>query len=74
MSTESDLTEALSARHALVTGKLRVSFSVTTGGGSRTLTFSQTTMKQLDTYIAGLRREISGVTKTRNRISYAVPD
>lgn len=64
------LTEALAARHALIVGRAKVSI----GFGERRLEYTAATLKDLDAYIAELRRELRGTKATRNRISYVVPD
>lgn len=71
MTTQQMLDEAIAARHRLVTGAQMVSF---TGPGGRSMTFTATTLAQLDSYIASLRAQVAGTTSTRrNRITYAVP-
>lgn len=69
MATQLQLDEALAARHQLAIGKAVA--SVTRDG--RTVQFTATTVKDLDNYIAQLRRELAGVKPRRNRISYVVP-
>lgn len=67
---QQQLDEAIAARHAWRTGKTRAAAAF----GDRRIEYSVEGMKQLDAYIAQLRRAISGVPRGRNRITYAVPD
>lgn len=67
---QGQLDEAIAARHAWKTGKARTTFR----HGDRTIEYSVEGMKQLDSYIAQLRRQISGVQTGRARVTYAVPD
>jgi site-specific recombinase XerD len=71
---QEQLDEALAARHAWITGKTQVAVTFSSGGKSRTIQYSVEGMKQLDAYIAELRRKIAGKPPLRNRIVYAVPD
>lgn len=64
------LDEALAARHALLTGKKTVSV----GFGQRSVSYTEANIKDLERYIAELRREIAGTKTVRNRINYVVPD
>lgn len=74
MATQAQLDEAIAARHALMTGQKMVSINVSTGGGSRSVSYSQVNLKDLNAYISQLQRELAGVTSRRSRISYMVPD
>lgn len=67
---QEQLDEAIAARHAWKIGKTRTTVTM----GDRTIQYSVDGLKQLDAYIAELRRQIAGVTRVRNRVSYAVPD
>lgn len=67
---QEQLDEAIAARHAWKTGKTRTSMTL----GNRTIQYSVEGLKQLDAYIAELRRQIAGTTRVRNRVTYAVPD
>jgi len=67
---QQQLDEAIAARHAWKTGKTRTTVTF----GDRTIQYSVEGMQQLDSYIADLRRQISGVVRSRNRVIYAVPD
>lgn len=66
------LDEALTARHALLTGTAKARI----GYGDRQVEYARdpAAMKRLDAYIAELRRELSGARRPRNRVIYAVPD
>ena len=66
---QEQLDEALSVRHAWRTGKTRTVFVF----GDRHTEYSVEGMKQLDAYIAQLRREIAGPTARRSRVTYVVP-
>lgn len=66
---QQQLDEALQARHQLLVGKSMVSF----GHGQRRMEFTAANLKELDTYIAGLRRQLAGLPVRRGRISYMVP-
>lgn len=69
-TTQERLEEAIAVRHAWRTGRTRASVS----HGDRTITYSTEGLKQLDAYIAELRRELSGRRVCRrNRIQYVVP-
>lgn len=70
-SVQQRLDEALAARHAILTGKQKV----TIGYGERRLEYAEANIKALDAYIAELRRELSGASAkpVRNRIRYVVP-
>lgn len=68
--TQQKLDEAIAARHALITGKKTVSLVF----GDRRVEYTAATVKDLERYIAELRRELNGVRPTRNRITYMVPD
>ncbi|WP_027489374.1 gpW family head-tail joining protein [Rhodanobacter sp. OR92] len=71
MATLQDqLDEAIAARHAWRTGATRSSVTF----GDRTIQYSVEGLKQIDAYIAELRRTLAGTTRTRNRVTYAVPD
>ena len=64
------LDEALEARHQLLVGRARVSV----GFGDRRIEFTAATLKQLDAYIAELRRKLAGATaRGRSRVQYVVP-
>lgn len=67
---QEQLDEAIAARHAWKTGKTRTSMTL----GNRTIQYSVEGLKQLDAYIAELRRQIAGTARVRNRVTYAVPD
>ncbi|WP_165424282.1 gpW family head-tail joining protein [Pseudoxanthomonas winnipegensis] len=67
---QEQLDEAIAARHAWHVGKTRVTVTY----GDRTLQYSVEGLKQLDAYIASLRRQISGGSRARNRVRYVVPD
>ncbi|UZW62747.1 gpW family head-tail joining protein [Lysobacter enzymogenes] len=67
---QEQLDEAIAARHAWKTGKTRSSMTL----GNRTIQYSVEGLKELDAYIGELRRQVSGVKRVRNRVSYAVPD
>nr|WP_308006576.1 gpW family head-tail joining protein [Xanthomonas albilineans] len=67
---QQQLDEALAARHAWCVGRTRVTVTF----GDRTLQYSGEGMKQLDAYIALLRRQINGVAPVRNRVRYMIPD
>ncbi len=67
---QEQLDEALAARHAWCIGRTRVTVTF----GDRTLQYSVEGMKQLDAYIAQLRRQINGVAPVRNRVRYVTPD
>lgn len=67
---QEQLEEAIAARHAWKTGKARTTFR----HGDRLIEYSVEGMKELDSYIASLRRQISGRRAGRNRVFYAVPD
>lgn len=69
-TTQEQLDEAIAARHAWRTGQTRSSVSF----GDRTIQYSVDGLKQIDAYIAELRRTLAGTTRVRNRVSYAVPD
>jgi len=69
-NTQQLLDEAIDARHKLIVGRARVSV----GFGDRRVEYTAATLKQLDAYIAELRRKLSGRRAVRNRISYGVPD
>ncbi len=69
MSLQQQLDEALAARHALIIGKA----AVTVGYGERRIEYSAARLADLDSYIADLRRQITGAKRVRNRISYLVP-
>lgn len=70
MTAQQKLDEALQVRHQLMLGKAKASL----GFGDRSITYTQATRKDLDAYIAELRREIGGRTASRSRVRYAVPD
>ncbi|ODT97275.1 MAG: hypothetical protein ABS82_01075 [Rhodanobacter sp. SCN 67-45] len=71
MATVQDqLDEAIAARHAWRTGATRSAVTF----GDRTIQYSVEGLKQIDAYIAGLRRQLAGVSRVRNRVTYAVPD
>lgn len=69
-SAQQRLDEALAARHALLTGNKTASV----GFGQRSVTYTEANIKDLDRYIAELRREIARTRPVRNRINYVVPD
>lgn len=68
--TQQQLEEALQARHRWLTGRTRQSITI----GDKTITYSVDGLKQLDAYIAELRRQLSRRPRARNRIFYGVPD
>lgn len=70
MTMQESLTEALEARHALITGQMLVSITMP---GGRTMTYSRSSLSALDAYIADLRQQIAGARPRRNRIVYVVP-
>jgi hypothetical protein len=71
MATLQDqLDEAIAARHAWRTGATRSSVTF----GDRTIQYSVEGLKQIDAYIAELRRSLAGSTRVRNRVTYPVPD
>lgn len=64
------LQQALAARHAWRTGATRSAASF----GDRSITYSVEGIKQLDAYIAELRRALAGTAAGgRSRIAYVVP-
>lgn len=72
MTTATDLTEALAARHALMTGTASVSVRFADG---RAVTYSAMNIEALDRYIAELRNTIAGTSVSRrSRMIYVVPD
>lgn len=69
MTLQTDLAEAEAARHKLLIGQ-----SVTVRGhGDRRIEYAPADLGKLDAYIADLRRQISGVSRGRNRVRYVVP-
>jgi hypothetical protein len=70
VTTQQLLDEAIVARHALLTGKAKVSC----GMGDRRIEYSVAKLAELDAYIAQLRRSLSARPAVRNRIRYMVPD
>lgn len=52
------LTEAIAARHALLTGKRTVSVSY----DGKSVTYSQTDIARLEAYIASLKNQIADLT------------
>jgi len=69
-TTQQLLDEAIAARHQLLVGKARVSV----GYGDRRVEFTAATLKQLDSYIAALRRRLAGTARRgRTRVQYVVP-
>ncbi|KRG65813.1 hypothetical protein ABB27_14690 [Stenotrophomonas terrae] len=66
---KTQLEEALAVRHAWRTGKTRTVFVF----GDRRTEYSVEGMKQLDAYIAQLRRELAGPAARRSRVTYVVP-
>lgn len=71
LTLQQQLDEAVDARHRLVVGKKTVSVWY----GERRVEYAPTQLKDLDEYIAGLRRQIAGVQprRSRNRVIYGVP-
>lgn len=67
---QEQLDEAIAARHAWKTGKTRSTVTF----GDRTIQYSVDGLKQIDAYIAELRRQLAGTTRGRSRVTYAVPD
>lgn len=63
------LDEAVQARHDLLVGKLMVSIV----HGERRMEYTAANIKALDTYIAELRRQITGRPARRGSIRYVVP-
>ena len=70
---QASLARALAAYESLMLGTTKVSVSITTGVGSRTITYGKTNIADLERYIAWLRRQIAGVSPTRNRLRYVAP-
>lgn len=69
-TTRELLDEAIAVRHAWRTGQTKASVA----HGNRSITYSVEGMKQLDAYIAELRRQLAGTPpRGRNRIQYVVP-
>ena len=69
-TTQQKLDEALEAKHLLAIGQAEVSVQI----GTRKVEFSQTTVGNLDRYIAQLRRELGGKqASSRGRIRYVAP-
>ena len=69
-TTQELLDEAIAVRHAWRTGKTRTSWT----HGDRQVSYSVEGMKQLDAYIAQLRRELAGAKpRGRSRIQYVTP-
>lgn len=72
MATQEQLDQALTARHALLTGTARVSV----GFGDRRIEYVPADLRKLDAYIAELRRELTPAavpTRRRNRVYYVTP-
>lgn len=59
------LTEAIAARHALVTGKREVSVEFAMGDGSRKVTFTPAKLPQLNAYIASLQQQLGQASGRR---------
>ena len=70
MTTQQVLDEAIAARHALLVGKATVSV----GFGERRLEYTAAKLRDLESYIAELRRTLSKAKPVRNRITYLVPN
>ena len=69
-TTQELLDEAIAVRHAWRTGKTKASVT----HGDRTISYSVQGLKQLDAYIAELRRLLAGSGPVgRNRIQYVTP-
>lgn len=66
---QEQLAEAEQARHQLILGKAKVSLSL----GDRRVEYAASALKDLDNYIAELRRLIAGKRPARGRINYVVP-
>ena len=69
-TTQQKLDEALDAKHRLITGSKAVSI----GFGERKVEYTEATLGRLNAYIAELKAELAGTTRTRNRVRYVVPD
>lgn len=69
-TTQDLLTEAEAALHSLQIGKAKVSV----GYGDRRIEYSPAKIPQLQDYIAGLKAQLAGKPRARNRMRYAVPD
>lgn len=69
-TTQELLDEAIAVRHAWRTGRTRASVT----HGDRTISYSIEGLKQLDAYIAELRRLLAGASaRGRSRIQYVRP-
>ncbi|MEN5208012.1 gpW family head-tail joining protein [Stenotrophomonas terrae] len=66
---QQQLDEAIAARHAWRTGKTRAAAAF----GDRRIEYSVEGMKQLDAYIAELRRQLAGPAARRRRVTYLAP-
>lgn len=71
MSTQTDLDEAIAARHKLLTGAASASVRFADG---RAVVYQATNLAALEKYIASLRRTIAGTTRGRSSIIYPVFD
>lgn len=71
--TQQQLTEAEAALHLLMTGAAKSTVSVSTGVGSRSVTYTRATVPELERYIKWLRRQLAGTPTTRNRVRYVRP-
>lgn len=69
LTLQQQLDEAVEARHRLVVGSKTVSVAY----GDRRIEYTAATRKDLDLYIADLRRQIAGVKPRRNSITYGTP-
>lgn len=75
MTDAQKLVEAEAALHRLLTGQQSASFSISSGGGSRSMTYTQTNIAQLRAYIAELKRAIAGGAAVGGRqIAYGIPE
>lgn len=69
-TTQDLLIEAETALHSLQIGKAKVSV----GYGDLRVEYTPANKKDLEAYIARLKRQIAGRPRARNRVRYGVPD